>query len=103
MTAWLDRLINFHFHLAVPENSENEADALLHFTAEFSSRWASCQVMTRRTDLSKNQDFIVVMSNPTDELLFVLCVTDMERPTQCSILGLWRQRLKRPSMAKPEM
>lgn len=24
--------------LTVPENSENEADALLHFTAEFSSR-----------------------------------------------------------------
>ena len=24
--------------VTVPENSENEADALLHFTAEFSSR-----------------------------------------------------------------
>ena len=26
------------FFFTVPENSENEADALLHFTAEFSSR-----------------------------------------------------------------
>lgn len=30
--------------LTVPENSENEADALLHFTAEFSSRWATVRV-----------------------------------------------------------
>lgn len=27
-----------YFFPLVPENSENEADALLHFTAEFSSR-----------------------------------------------------------------
>lgn len=31
--------------LSVPENSENEADALLHFTAEFSSRWEKYQVL----------------------------------------------------------
>lgn len=35
--AKFDHRINF-VPLAVPENSENEADALLHFTAEFSSR-----------------------------------------------------------------
>ena len=35
--------------LTVPENSENEADALLHFTAEFSSRWEMCQVLIQRS------------------------------------------------------
>lgn len=35
-------------------------------------------------------------------VLFV-CPVGMERPTQCSTLVLWSQRLKKPSMAKPEM
>uniref|UniRef100_A0AAR2M5B0 UBX domain-containing protein n=1 Tax=Pygocentrus nattereri TaxID=42514 RepID=A0AAR2M5B0_PYGNA len=32
----------FFFSSSVPENSENEGDALLHFTAEFSSRYGDC-------------------------------------------------------------
>ncbi len=32
----IDQFINL---FTVPENSENEGDALLHFTAEFSRRW----------------------------------------------------------------
>lgn len=31
--------------LAVPENSENEGDALLHFTAEFSTRSVNHRVL----------------------------------------------------------
>ena len=42
-------VIFFFLCLAVPENSENEADALLHFTAEFSSRWAVYQMLIQRT------------------------------------------------------
>lgn len=45
----IQSLTDWVLYLAVPENSENEADALLYFTAEFSSRWASCQLMIVRS------------------------------------------------------
>uniref|UniRef100_A0A8D3C148 Fas (TNFRSF6) associated factor 1 n=1 Tax=Scophthalmus maximus TaxID=52904 RepID=A0A8D3C148_SCOMX len=43
--AKLDHAVIYFFLITVPENSENEADALLHFTAEFSSRYGETHPM----------------------------------------------------------
>lgn len=83
--------------LTVPENSENEADALLHFTAEFSSRWVKHE---EHVSPIYSKDFDI---KECWHVTLCLCPVGMEKPIQCFTLGLWRQRPKKPSMAKPEM
>ena len=83
----------------MPENSENESDALLHFTAEFSTRYVFTIVLRGLCFLNDVEDPCILFYGS----ISYVCVAGTENVIQCSSLVLWRQHLKRPSMAKPEM